>query len=134
MNQLRERFRKLMIGRYGMDQLSMGLLIIGFILMILTAPIKWQLIRWVTYVPIFLCYYRFFSKNIYKRQQENFKFIRFYTPIHKQVNVYIKAIKERKTHKYFKCPACKQALRVPKGKGKIAITCPKCKQVLHKRS
>lgn len=134
MQQLKERFRKIMVGRYGMDQLSIGLLILGLILLTITLPIKWPLIRLVAYVPIFLCYYRLFSKNIYKRQQENFKFIRFYTPIYKQFNVYIKAFKERKTHRYFKCPACKQTLRVPKGKGKIVITCPKCKHSLHKHS
>lgn len=129
-----ERFKKMMVGRYGTDQLSMALLTVGMILLIITLPFKWLIIRLLPFIPIALCYYRIFSKNIYKRQQENFKFIRFYTPIYKRLNVYIKRFKERKTHRYFKCPTCKQTLRVPKGKGNIAITCPKCKNIFHKRS
>ena len=131
---LMERLKKMMVGRYGMDQLSMALLIVGMILLIMTLPFKWLLLRLLPLIPIILCYYRIFSKNIYKRQQENFKFIRFYTPIYKRLNIYIKRFKERKTHRYFKCPTCKQTLRVPKGKGNIAITCPKCKNIFHRHS
>lgn len=134
MDQLKERFKKIMVGRYGMDQLSIGLLIIGMILIILTLPIKWPIMRFIALILILFCYYRLFSKKLYKRQQENFKFIRFCTPIYKRFNVYVKRFKERKTHRYFKCPVCKQILRVPRGKGKLAITCPKCKHILHKRS
>lgn len=123
-----------MIGRYGVDQLSVALLMVGLVLLFLTLPIKWAIIRLVPLIPIALSYYRTFSKKIYKRQQENFKFIRFYTPINKKIKIWIKRFKERKTHRYFKCPACKQILRVPKGKGKISITCSKCKNTFRKRS
>ena len=131
---LMERFKKMMIGRYGTDQLSMALLSVGMVLLIITLPFKWAIIRLLPLIPIILCYYRIFSKNIYRRQQENFKFIRFYTPIYKWLNIYIKRFKERKTHRYFKCPTCKQTLRVPKGKGNISITCPKCKNIFRNRS
>lgn len=129
-----ERFKKIMIGRYGTDQLSVALLGTGILLLIITLPFKWFLIRLIALIPIILCYYRMFSKNIYKRQQENFKFIRFYTPIAKRMNVNFKRFKERKTHRYFICPTCKQTLRVPKGKGNISITCPKCKNIFHAHS
>lgn len=126
--------KKKMVGRYGIDQLSMALLSLGLILMIVTLPFKWLLIRLLSILPIILCYYRIFSKKIYKRQQENFRFIRFYTPIVKKLNLIKKRFKERKTHCYFKCPTCKQMLRVPKGKGNISITCAKCKNVFHRHS
>lgn len=129
-----EWLKKKMVGRYGVDQLSMALLLLGLILMIVTLPFKWLLIRLLSILPIILCYYRIFSKKIYQRQQENFKFIRFYTPIVKKIKLIQKRFKERKTHRYFKCPTCKQMLRVPKGKGNISITCPKCKNDFHGHS
>ncbi|MBE6022324.1 MAG: hypothetical protein E7231_03700 [Cellulosilyticum sp.] len=129
-----DRFKKFMIGRYGTDQLSLSLLGLGLFLCLVTMPFRFILIRLIPLIPIVLCYFRVFSKNIYKRQQENFKFIRFYTPIIKRFQVLKKRFNERKTHRYFKCPSCKQTLRVPKGKGNISITCPKCKNIFHGRS
>lgn len=123
-----------MVGRYGTDQLSMALLGLGLLLCFIALPFNGVIIKLLPLIPIILCYYRVFSKNIYKRQQENFKFIRFYTPLIKHYHVLEKRFKERKTHRYFKCPSCKQTLRVPRGKGNISITCPKCKNVFHGRS
>ncbi|MBP3888006.1 MAG: hypothetical protein J6F30_10260 [Cellulosilyticum sp.] len=134
MNQFKQWFRKFMQGRYGADQLSLSLLGLGLFMWLITLPFNHFIIRLICLVPIVLCYFRIFSKNIYKRQQENFKFIRFYTPILKKQQLLIKRFKERKTHRYFKCPSCKQTLRVPKGKGNISITCPKCKNIFHGRS
>ena len=134
MDKLKNKLRTFMIGRYGTDQLSLSLLILGLVLCILVVPFNFIVIKLLPFIPIFLCYYRVFSKNIYKRQQENFKFIRFYTPILKRYRLLVKRFKERKTHRYFKCPSCKQTLRVPKGKGNISITCPKCKNVFHGHS
>lgn len=129
-----EWLKKMMVGRYGTDQLSMALLTTGMILLAITLPFKGVIIRLLPLIPIIIAYYRVFSKHIYKRQQENFKFIRFYTPIYKRFNIWIKRFKERKTHRYLKCPTCKQTLRVPKGKGNITITCPKCKNDFRGRS
>lgn len=129
-----EWLKKMMVGRYGTDQLSIALLTTGMILLAITLPFNGVIIRLLPLIPIIIAYYRVFSKHIYKRQQENFKFIRFYTPIYKRLHVWIKRFKERKTHRYLKCPTCKQTLRVPKGKGNITITCPKCKNNFHGRS
>lgn len=123
-----------MIGRYGTDQLSLSLLVLGLFMWVITLPFNTLILRLFCLIPIGICYFRTFSKNTYKRQQENFKFIRFYTPILKKQQMLIRRFKERKTHRYFKCPSCKQTLRVPKGKGNISITCPKCKNIFHKRS
>ncbi|MBQ1275375.1 MAG: hypothetical protein U0L26_05045 [Cellulosilyticum sp.] len=126
--------KKFMIGRYGTDQLSLTLLVLGLLLCMLTIPFNNWFIRVLPLIPIIVGYWRALSKNIYKRQQENFKFIRFYTPILKHWRTFIRRFKERKTHRYFKCPSCHQTLRVPKGKGNISITCPKCKNIFHGRS
>lgn len=134
MEHFKERFNRWMAGRYGSDQLSLALLIVCVILMVCTRPFHLPFIRLLPIIPLFLCYFRIFSKNKYKRQQELFKFIRFYTPIQKHINVKLRHLKERKTHRFFKCPKCKQNLRVPKGKGNICITCPKCHTDFHKRT
>lgn len=134
MEKYKTKLRQFMIGRYGVDQLSLFLLGLGLVSMIFTIPFHTFIVRLIPLALIVLCYYRIFSKKVYKRQQENFKFIRFYTPIQKKYKVLVKQFKERKTHRYLKCPNCKQTLRVPKGKGKISITCPKCKNVFHGRS
>ncbi len=126
MSQLKVRFTKWMQGRYGSDQLSLALLVLFLILTLITLPFPFFIVRLCPLIPLCLCYYRIFSKNKYKRQQELFKFIRFYTPVQKRINLFFKHFKQRKTHRFFKCPNCKQSLRVPKGKGKICITCPKC--------
>lgn len=134
MEHFKERFSRWMAGRYGSDQLSLALLVLCVILMIGTWPFHLSLIRLLPLIPLFLCYFRIFSKNKYKRQQELFKFIRFYTPIQKRILLTYKHLKERQTHRFFKCPQCHQKLRVPKGKGNICITCPKCRTDFHKRT
>lgn len=134
MEKFTNKLKQFMMGRYGVDQLSMALLILTLILSLLNGFIGGVLLKLLTITAIILCYFRILSKNLYKRQQENFKFLRLWHPIK---NAYLRKwnrLKGMKTHKYFKCPKCKQTLRVPRGKGKICITCPKCKHELHKRT
>ena len=66
--------------------------------------------------------FRMLSRNTYKRYQENRKYLRF-----------VERLKDR-DHRYYDCPRCRQPVRVPKGKGKIAITCPKCKEKFIKKT
>lgn len=123
--------RKWMYGRYGVDQLTIGLLILSIVLSFIMSPFHNVLLQLCTYVPIGIGYYRICSKQIYKRQQENNRFLHYYLPVKKRCLIFIRRIKECRTHKYFKCPQCGQTLRVPRGKGKLAITCPKCHTTFH---
>ncbi|MCR4675383.1 MAG: hypothetical protein K5675_10245 [Lachnospiraceae bacterium] len=41
---------------------------------------------------------------------------------------------QKKIYKFYTCSSCGQKVRVPKGKGKIEITCPKCKNTFIKRT
>lgn len=119
-------FRRFMTGRYGTDKLNMYILGAGVIVCLLTILLPWVLadliLSIVSYALMIWALSRTFSRNTYKRYQENRRFLLF-----------LDQIKDRE-HKYFKCPKCRQSVRVPKGKGKIAITCPKCREKFVKKS
>lgn len=116
--------RKFMIGRYGVDELSITILIITFILAIITPILKLPSIIYI--VMSVLVYIRVFSRNVNKRYMENQKFLNSVKPITTRFNRTKRKVKGRKKYKYFKCKNCKQVIEVPKGKGKIRITCSKC--------
>lgn len=124
--------QRFMMGRYGMDQLSIALLILSFLLTLIAMLAKLPLLSYLSYVPLCLSIFRTLSRNIWKRRMENYKFSILISPIYS----WFKKIQDRagkaKTHRYFKCPDCKAKLRVPKGKGEIIITCPKCRTEFRK--
>ena len=126
--------RKFMIGRYGVDQLSIVLLVINMILSISLRFLNNRILDIFFIIIPIIVLYRMFSKNISKRYQENMKFLNIWNPLKKKINNRIQRIKSLKDYKYYKCPNCKQVLRVPRGKGKISITCPKCKFAMIKKS
>ena len=119
-------FRRFMAGRYGGDKLNMTLVWVAFGLYIISLFISLAIVRLlligISYVVIGWTIFRLLSKNTYKRYRENARFVQW-----------LDRLKD-KEHKYFKCPKCKQPVRVPKGKGKIAITCPKCKEKFIRKS
>ena len=120
MKKLGAWFRQFMQGRYGGDKLNMVILWSGVIACILSLLIPWQVVKIVflvlSYGLMALAIFRAFSTNTYKRYQENRKYLRF-----------LDRLKDRK-HRHFDCPKCRQPVRVPRGKGRIAITCPKCRE------
>lgn len=126
--------KKIMIGRYGGDQLSMVLLVLSLLLTFTGQLTKIPVILFIGYIPLGISIFRMFSKDISKRRMENYKFSIFISPAYSKYKKTQKQIKERKTHKYFKCPSCKSKMRLPKGKGKIIITCPECKTKFEKRT
>jgi len=117
---LRMGLQQFMAGRYGTDKLNMAILCVGlaftFLSMLLPPVIGKLIFTTVSYVCMFLAIFRSLSRNIYKRYEENRKFLLFFQKL------------KDKDHRYYNCPRCRQQVRVPKGKGKIAITCPKCKE------
>lgn len=119
--------KRLMAGRYGGDHLSNWLLGISLLLTMIGRIARVPLLIFISYIPLFIASYRILSKDIQKRRMENYKFIMFFSPVYGKFKDLEKRIRDSKTHKYYKCSTCKTKLRVPKGKGKILITCPKCK-------
>ena len=128
--------RRFMYGRYGGDNLSRALLIFSFVLLIIVGFLPKSLLglEIIAYIPTVICIFRIFSRNIYKRQQENYKYLKIENNAKARFKNKLNRIKDSKTHKYFTCPDCKQKLRVPRGQGKISITCPKCKKTFKAKS
>ena len=131
---MREFLRKFMLGRYGPDQLGMAMIILSFVLSLLYAIIGNMPLLLLSYICFGLALYRMLSRNIYRRRAENDKFIRYWWPLRTKIKRRIENIKQRRTHKFYKCPKCKKTLRVPRGKGKIQVTCPKCSDKFYKKT
>ena len=121
-----------MMGRYGQDDLNRLLSIAGLIVLVISViTIRFvpylSSILWIIAVAlIVICYYRMFSRDIAKRSAENQKFLslRYKFAVEKQRRAERAA--QSKDYKFFKCPKCGVYNRIPRGKGKIEITCPKC--------
>lgn len=126
--------QRMMIGRYGVDQLSKAMLVMTIILLIISSITGSDIINALGILVLVLTYMRILSRNINKRYQENVKFLQWLSPIRVKFNRFFIRLKEHKTYRFFKCTQCNQQLRVPKGKGKIRITCPKCKNSIIKRT
>jgi hypothetical protein len=121
------KWNKFMMGRYGSDQLTTFLLIISLLFALIGMLADLRLFTYFSYLPLGIAIFRVLSRNTAKRSMENYKFIMLIEPIYKRFNQKRSQINDLKTHRYYKCPSCRVTLRVPKGKGKIKITCPKCK-------
>jgi len=129
-----DRLKKMMMGRYGVDQLSNFMITISIIIIIASSIWKIPFLNILSTAILIISYARVFSRNINKRYQENAKFLNYWNPIkYKYINL-LNRIKSIRTHKYLKCPNCKQKLRVPRGKGKININCSKCHNKFEARS
>lgn len=126
--------RRFMYGRNGVDQLTVFVLTISLIITILASMLRvpWLLVLY--YFGVFSALYRIFSKSLVKRRLENRLFLQKTSFITSWFRVQRQIVQERKTHSHFKCPSCKQRLRVPKGRGKIKITCSKCGEEFSRKS
>ena len=117
---------RFMEGRSGTDKLNTAILGAGVIVCVVSLFVKNPLANLIlismSYGLMIWAIFRTLSRKTYKRYQENRKFLMF-----------LERMKD-KDHKYFDCPRCRQPVRVPKGKGKIAITCPKCREKFIKKT
>ncbi len=126
--------RKFMMGRYGGDQLSMVLLVFSLLLTFIAQLSRLPILAYISYIPLCISIFRILSRNVEKRRMENYKFAMVISPAYSRFTKIQKRVKDSKTHRYFRCPNCKASLRVPKDKGKIVITCPKCNTEFRKKT
>lgn len=131
---MREKMQRFMLGRYGFDELSKVYLGITVVLMVISIFTGNSFIYFISLVLLIYIYFRAFSRNIIKRQQENQKYVNFRYQCVVKWDAFKKHQEQKKIYRFFKCPQCKQKVRVPKGRGKICITCPKCRTEFIKKS
>ena len=131
---MKEKFMRFMYGRYGVDTLGKYSLGAGLATMVLSIVFDSYTLSLLSWFFIILTYFRMFSRNLYKRSSENQTFLnktyKLRTWFGKQKNM----MTQRKTQHIYRCPGCKQKIRVPRGKGRIEIRCPKCHTTFIKNS
>ncbi len=126
MEKFRSRIQQFMYGRYGQDELSMALMGAGVVFMFLSMFPHMRAAYYISLILILAALYRSFSKNITKRLKERDKYMKAVAGPKKFFRIQIRRFKERKTYDYYKCSKCGTYNRIPKGHGRIVITCPKC--------
>ena len=128
---MKEKFIQFMIGRYGTDEFNNFLTILVFITIVISIFVDNKFSMFATILLIYL-YFRMFSRNYSARRAENAAFLKIK---YKITDRFSKQAREQRKHFHiYKCPQCKQKIRIPRGKGKIQITCPKCRHEFIKRS
>ena len=131
---MKERMQRFMAGRYGNDQLNQFIFIVAIISMVLEIITRQSLFYTLTLVLLILAYVRVFARNINKRYEENMKFLQKKDAILNKFRKQKYYAAQRRNFHIYTCPQCKQKIRIPKGKGKISITCPKCRTSFIKKS
>lgn len=131
---MRERLQRFMIGRYGVD--SFGKFLTGFTFFLIVLSLFWYNagLSAAILVAVGYSYFRMLSKNYAKRSLENQQFLNMTKGIRNWYAKTKRNISKRKVYKYFSCPNCGKKVRVPRGKGKICITCPECRTEFIKKT
>ncbi len=131
---MKDRLRQFMVGRYGVDELNRFLLILSLVAMIISRILGGGILYLTSVLVLGYAYFRMLSRNIGKRYRENMvylkvrnRFLWFFLRGRNTIN-------QRKNYHIYKCPGCGQKIRIPKGKGRVSITCPKCRKEFIKKS
>lgn len=125
--------QRFMSGRYGYDRFSGFLSVTSLVLVVLGAFFS-PVLYWLGLILLGYCYFRILSRNIQKRYHENLKYLELEGKVTGWFGTKKIRFQQRKQYHYYRCPHCHQQLRVPRGRGKISITCPKCGTQFIKKS
>ena len=122
---IRNAIQRFMYGRYGNDPLNLFLIGLYLLIYLVSLFVRLGVLYWASFALMAAALLRMLSRNIERRQMENARFMRMAGPVLAWLH-FRRGIRRDKEHVYFKCPSCGQRLRVPKGKGKITVTCRSC--------
>ena len=155
---LRERFQRFMSGRYGSDDLSRFLCTVCIVMIIINIFVTSGILSFIELALLVYCYYRMLSRNFQARYAENQKYLALRAKLPffknrrgggygnynqggyanygqtKQKKSFAERRAERQMYHIYKCPSCRQKIRVPRGKGNIIVTCPRCRMEFRKKS
>lgn len=130
----KDKFLRFMQGRYGNDNLNRFLMILFLGSFLLSLFTRVEALNILGMLFVVLAYYRMLSRDINRRMSENEVYLKWYNKVRYFFQRQRNIMKQRKTHHIYSCPSCKQKIRIPRGKGKIAIRCPRCGAEFIKRS
>lgn len=123
---LKWKIQQFMRGRNGVDELNRFLIYGMLVLYVLSVLFRSSILYYISFVILIYSFYRMLSKNLYVRREENRKFVTWLETFRIKMD-------QRKDYKIFKCKGCGRNIRVPRGKGKIEVTCPMCgKKTIHR--
>ncbi|HNZ40320.1 MAG TPA: hypothetical protein PKJ65_00365 [Clostridia bacterium] len=127
------RLREFFMNRYGTDQLNRALMVVYALFFFVYLITKNNVFLFIALAVALYQVFRTLSRNFTQRAKENQFFLKYWNPL-KGKYFSVKKKATDKTHRYYKCPKCKTEVRVPKNKGKIRITCPKCSEQFIKKT
>ncbi len=130
---MREKIYRFMAGRYGNDRFNQFIMIVALILCLLSV-FKVPGAYLLGILCLIYAYFRMFSRNTYKRSMENNWYLQKTYKLRQSVATFKRDMQTRKTHHIYRCPSCRQKIRIPRGKGRIEIRCPKCSHTFIKKS
>ena len=132
---MKDKFLRFMYGRYGVDQFSKFLVVLGIIFLLLSGFSRYGSIFYLLSLAILIySYFRMFSRNHSRRYTENQCYLKYTSGIRRKFSSISYGLNQRKYYHIYKCPSCGQKIRIPRGKGKIEIRCPKCSAHFIKKS
>lgn len=125
---------KLKNGQLAIDELSLFLIVLSVLLIIIFMLFNLHRFALLTWVPLFIAYWRTLSKKKPRRYKENQIFIKYFYPANSFVKHTYRGITVKNDHTYFNCKKCTQQLRIPKKTGHAKVTCPKCNHSFIKKT
>lgn len=130
----RERIARFMYGRYGSDGLNQWISGTVLVLIVLNLFLQWSVISILELALLVFAIFRMLSRNIDRRRKENNTFYKYKGKLTGWFRRQWSMLKQRKAYHIYTCPGCKQKIRIPRGKGRIEISCPKCRTTFIKKS
>ena len=123
---MRDKLRSFLMGRYGPDQLYIAMFVTAGVLGLVSAVTGFGPLYYVALVLLLLAAFRAWSRNIPARRRENDRFLTLWMPVKNKVTGWFRRLRDLPHYRFFRCPGCKNLLRVPRKKGKVQISCPRC--------
>ena len=135
---MKDKLNRFMQGRYGVDNLARFTLGVALFVIVVGSFMRQNaaggVLDTVGFILIIYTYFRILSRNISARYAENQKYLTMTAGIRRKIASWKSQLAQRKMYHIYRCPGCKQKIRVPRGRGKIEIRCPKCNTRFVKKS